>query len=304
MAGGHGSGGICLGQPTRSIQVAAGDNEFPQWERVGEHISGGGTQPIVTAVSKVGIVIRLPGSVLFAAVIGERSIRATDQIKVPRRLAEKRSRRLRSADRGTKTAPQIAESLPGVTVFPTGETCRGHASEELRLLRLVANRGKHHCSDGILAVVLMVGPRFVLAIRNGTLVGKVTEKPSRTDHGPIDFRVLHTAFVGQYDGEVRRESSHVDWTVRRYRTIKFTILAERGKTMAEGAIHTLAAGQLQSTFFDPGQYLLVAGNHVIFADKQQAIAHVPSIAPVGADGFLVRIEIFLGQIESEVAQLW
>ena len=84
--GRHGCRGFRLVEPTRRIRIAAGDDEFPQWQRVGQHIGGGGTQSVVTTVSIVGIVIRLPGSVLFAAVIGERSVRAADQIKVPRGL--------------------------------------------------------------------------------------------------------------------------------------------------------------------------------------------------------------------------
>ncbi len=106
MSGGNGGSGFLLAKPTLWIRVAAGDDEFLQRQRIGEHIGGGGTQSVVTAVPKVGIVIRVAGSVLFAAVIGERSVRAADQIKVPRALAEEKqppSRVLRPPHQGRST---------------------------------------------------------------------------------------------------------------------------------------------------------------------------------------------------------
>lgn len=114
----------------------------------------------------------------------------------------------------------------------------------------------------------------------------------------------HAAFVGEHDGETGRQSRRVHRTIGRHGAIECAVLAERGEAMAKGSIHALAACQLEGTFLDPGQNLLVAGNHEIFAEKQEAIAHVPSVAPHGAGGPLVRIEIFLGQFPCEVTQLW
>jgi len=286
------------------IRIAAGDDEFPQGQRVGQHIGGGGTQSVVTTFSVVGIVIRLPGSVLFAAVIGERSVRAADQIKVPRGLLEERRCRLGTAGGRTEGAPKIAEALPGVTVFPTGVSCRGHAGEELRLLRLVADRGKHHRGDGILAVVLMVGPWFVFAVGNGAFVSEVAKEPGCAGDGLIDFRILHAAFFGEHDGQIGRQSGHVHGTVGRHGAVEFAVGGKCGEAVAEGAIHALAAGQQERAFVNRGQYLLVAGDHVIFAEENQAIAHIPRVAPVGSGGFLVRIEIRLGEAVCEVAQFW
>ncbi len=59
--------------------------------------------------------------------------------------------------------------------------------------------------------------------------------------------------------------------------------------MAEGPIHALTAGQLKGVFFDGRQHLLVAGDHVILAEKETLISHRPCIAPGRSGGFLVWV---------------
>ncbi len=149
--GRDGLGNVLLAEPIRWIRTAAGDAELLQRQGVGQNIRGRRTQAVVAALAVVGVVFRLAGPVLLAAVVGERTIAAPHEVEVPGGFLDRRPPPRQGRRYWRPGAPQIAESLAGVAVFAVLVGSSDHLREELRfpgpvaLQRRTARRSWRSC---------------------------------------------------------------------------------------------------------------------------------------------------------------
>ena len=171
---------------------------------------------------------------------------------MPRGLPDECRRGRRPSHAGPRAAPEVAEALPGVAVFAVAERRRHHLREEPCFPGPVALQGEERGRHGVLAVVVVMRPRHVLAVGNRSLVDVIAEEPGATVNGGGDLRIGHTALPPHDDRQVADQPRGVDRPVGRDRAVQAAISRWLGKPMAECAIHSLSSGEREREGLDGG----------------------------------------------------
>ena len=152
-----------------------------------------------------------------------------------------------------------------MTVFAIAKGSRAHLGEALGLRFPLVDQREHHRPHGILAIVLVVRPRFMLAVGDSPFVGEEPEKISGSLDRGIDLGMRYTASLAQDNRQVRDQTGCVDGSVGWNRTMQFAISVCRSNAVAKGAVETLAFGERDRVLANGGEDFFVPREQVVFA---------------------------------------